>query len=104
VDGSGSGYLKTGCDYVRLNPARARLMETDAPLKAFAWSSWPSYWLAPWRRPDWLRVERLLGEHRIPMDSPAGRQELERALDARPPEPTAVSRAKVRRSMAILKH
>jgi hypothetical protein len=104
VDGSGSGYLKTGCDYVRLNPARARLMETDAPLKAFAWSSWPSYWLVPSRKPDWLPAERLLGEYRIPKDSPAGRQELERALDAWPAEPPAVSRAKVRRRMAILKH
>jgi REP element-mobilizing transposase RayT len=83
VDGSGSGYLKTVCDYVHLNPARARLVETDAPLKVFAWSSWPSYLLAPSRRPDWLRVDRLLGEYRIPKDSPAWRQELERALEAR---------------------
>ncbi len=104
VDGSGSGYLKTVCDYVHLNPARARLMETDAPLKVFAWSSWPSYWLVPSRKPDWLPAERLLGEYRIPKGSPAGRQELEQALDARPPEPPAVSRAKVRRRMAILKN
>src|SRR5947207_6898223 len=26
VDGSGSGYLKTVCDYVHLNPVRARLI------------------------------------------------------------------------------
>ena len=26
VDGSGNGYLKTVCDYVHLNPARAKLM------------------------------------------------------------------------------
>jgi len=27
VDGSGSGYLKTVCDYVHLNPARAKLLK-----------------------------------------------------------------------------
>ena len=27
VDGSGNGYLKTVCDYVHLNPARAKLVE-----------------------------------------------------------------------------
>src|SRR5882762_9212306 len=26
VDGSGDGYLKTVCDYVRLNPVRAKLL------------------------------------------------------------------------------
>ena len=40
VDGSGSGYLKSVCDYVRLNPARAKLVAVDAPLRSFAWSSW----------------------------------------------------------------
>lgn len=83
VDGSGSGYLKTVCDYVHLNPARARLVAADAPLRSFAWSSWPAYLLAPSQRPAWLRVDRLLGECGIPKDSPAGRQQLERALEAR---------------------
>src|SRR5436190_4714747 len=27
VDGSGNGYLKTVCDYVHLNPVRARMLE-----------------------------------------------------------------------------
>jgi hypothetical protein len=26
VDGSGDGYLKTGCDYVHSNPVRAKLV------------------------------------------------------------------------------
>src|SRR5213593_4753214 len=29
VDGSGTGYLKTVCDYVHLNPVRARLIKED---------------------------------------------------------------------------
>ena len=83
VDGSGSGYLKSVCDYVHLNPARAKLVAPDAPLKVFAWSSWPAYLLAPAKRPAWLRADRVLGEWGIPKDSPAGRQRLEQALEAR---------------------
>jgi REP element-mobilizing transposase RayT len=83
VDGSGSGYLKSVCDYVHLNPARANLVAADAPLKNFAWSSWPAYLLARSKRPAWLRVDRLLGEWGIPKDSPAGRQRLEGALEER---------------------
>jgi hypothetical protein len=83
VDGSGDGYLKTVCDYVHLNPARAKLLKPDQPLRAFAWSSWPLYLLAPSKRPAWLRVDRLLGEYRIPKDSVAGRRALERELEDR---------------------
>jgi len=83
VDGSGSGYLKSVCDYVHLNPVRARLVAVDAPLKSFAWSSWPAYLLAPSRRPAWLRVDRLLGDWGIPKDSPAGRRVWEQALEER---------------------
>lgn len=83
VDGSGSGYLKSVCDYVHLNPARAKLVAAEQPLKRFAWSSWPAYLLAPSKRPAWLRVDRLLGEYGVARDSPAGRQQLERALEER---------------------
>ena len=83
VDGSGSGYLKSVGDYVHLNPARAKLVAVHAPLKGFAWSSWPAYLAAPSKRPAWLRVDRLLGEWGIPKDSQAGRQRLERALEER---------------------
>jgi len=86
VDGSGKGYLRSVCDYVHLNPARVRgrgMLPVDQPLRRFAWSSWPAYLLAPSKRPAWLRVDRLLGEWGIPKDSPAGRRQLERALEAR---------------------
>src|SRR5437868_840948 len=59
VDGSETGYLKTVCDYVHLNPARAKLLKPDEPLSTFAWSSYPQYLAAPSQRPPWLRVERL---------------------------------------------
>jgi REP element-mobilizing transposase RayT len=83
VDGSGNGYLKSVGDYVHLNPARAKLVAADVPLKSFAWSSWPAYLLARSKRPAWLRVDRLLGEWGISEDSPAGRQRLEQALEER---------------------
>lgn len=83
VDGSGNGYLKTVCDYVHLNPARARLLGPEQPLSAFEWSSWPEYLKPPSRRWPWLRVDRLLGEFRIPKDSAAGRRRLEATLEKR---------------------
>src|SRR5215471_15735348 len=43
VDGSGDGYLKVACDYVHLNPARAKLITPDQPLSGFIWSSFPGY-------------------------------------------------------------
>jgi hypothetical protein len=74
VDGSGNGYLKTVCDYVHLNPARAGLIAPAQALAEHPWSSYPSYLQPPGKRPRWLSVGRLLGEWRIPKDSQAGRQ------------------------------
>src|SRR5438105_1122882 len=66
VDGSESGYLKTACDYVHLNPARGKLLTAEQKLSAFRWSSFPEYLMTPAQRRSWLRVGRLLGEHGIP--------------------------------------
>ncbi len=41
------------------------------------------YLKAPSRRVSWLRVDRLLGEWRIPKDSPAGRKEFARVMEER---------------------
>src|SRR5947207_15811154 len=35
VDGSGTGYLRTVCDYVHLNPVRAKLLKPEEPLERF---------------------------------------------------------------------
>jgi REP element-mobilizing transposase RayT len=83
VDGSGSGYLRTVCEYVHLNPARAKLLPPDQVLREYQWSSWPAYLRPPGKRPAWLRVDRWLGDSGIAQDSPAGRQRLEQALEAR---------------------
>ena len=83
VDGSETGYLRVAGDYVHLNPARANLLQTNQQLRDYRWSSFRWYLTAPEKRPKWLRVERLLGEHGIGKDSRAGRREFERRMEAR---------------------
>ena len=83
VDGSGSGYLKSVCDYVHLNPVRAKLLGVEQRLSEYAWSSYPEYLKTPRKRPGWLRVDRLLGEWGIQRDNLAGRQRLEQCLEER---------------------
>lgn len=83
VDGGTRGYLRTVCDYVHLNPARAKLLQRDEDLKNFPWSSYGHYLSAPRQRPAWLCVHRLLGEHGIAKDSSAGRQEFAGSMEQR---------------------
>jgi REP element-mobilizing transposase RayT len=83
VDGSGNGYLKTVCDYVHLNPARAKLLGAEEPLKVFTWSSYLDYLKPPAKRPGWLHVNRLLGEYRIAKDTAAGRAQFEAQMERR---------------------
>jgi hypothetical protein len=66
VGDSGVGDLRTVCDYVHLNPSRAKLLKREQPLREHRWSSWPEYLKSPKRRWAWLRVHRLLGEYRVP--------------------------------------
>ena len=81
VDGSGHGYLKTVCDYVHLNPVRAKMIPPGRKLAGYRWSSFPAYLTPARKRPPWLRVDRLLGEHGIPKDSSAGRREFGRRME-----------------------
>lgn len=83
VDGSGNGCLKTVCDYVHLNPVRAKLLRPEDRLLAYPWSSLVCYAAARNHRPGWIRVDRLFGEHGIGEDTAAGRQEFERRMEAR---------------------
>src|SRR5215470_4676031 len=43
VDGSGNGYLKSVCDYVHLNPLRAKLLSRRQKLADYRWSSYGEY-------------------------------------------------------------
>ena len=101
VDGSGNGYLKTVCDYVHLNPARAKLLSAEEPLRKFPWSSWPEYLQPPGERPHWLRVDRLLGEYHVPQDSEAGRSHLELCLEERRAAEDAADYKSIRRGWCL---
>jgi REP element-mobilizing transposase RayT len=83
VDGSGNGYLKSMCDYVHLNPVRARLIAEDQRLEKYQWSSYPHYLQKPSRRPGWLRVKRLFGEWTVSVDNAAGRRRFAAEMEAR---------------------
>jgi putative transposase len=83
VDGSGNGYLKTVCDYVHLNPVRAKLLKAEDRLSGYPWSSFTYYLAAKRHRPEWIRADRLLAEHGIQEDSAAGRHEFEKRMELR---------------------
>jgi hypothetical protein len=68
---------------VHLNPVRAHLLKPDERLLAYPWSSFTFYLAAPEHRPQWIRVERLLGEHGIQQDTAAGRQQFEQRMEHR---------------------
>jgi len=63
VDGSGSGYRKSVCDRVDLNPVRAKTVGRKEKLSAFRRSSYPQYLKAHASRParlgDWGRDAAL---------------------------------------------
>ena len=97
VDQSGNGYFKTVCDYVHLNPVRAGLLRPEEPLQAFEWSSYGQYTGRPALREPWLRVDRLFGEMGIAADSPAGRREFARRMEASRGLEMSAEYAKIRR-------
>jgi len=101
VDGSGSGYLRTVCDYVHLNPVRAGLLRPQEPLERFVWSSYGEYLKTPQERPSWLRVDRLLGEKGIPKDSAAGRRELARRMESRRKQEQSADYLGIRRGWCL---
>ena len=97
VGGSGNGYLRTVCDYVHLNPVRAKLLEPTQPLRAYRWSSFAEYLKAPGKRPLWLRVDRLLGELGIAEDTAAGRRRFEERGEERRAQDTGGDWKAIRR-------
>jgi len=100
VSGQG-GYLRTACEYVHLNPVRAKLLAEEEPLRRCRWSSFPEYLKAPSRRRAWVRVDRVLGECGIPKDSPAGRREFERVVEARRGQESGEAFARIRRGWCL---
>ena len=97
VDAASPGYLRTVCEYVHLNPVRAKLLRPEEPLRAYRWSSYPAYLERPERRPAWLRVERVLGEMGTPKDSAVGRQQFERVMEERRQQDSPEEYGRIRR-------
>ncbi len=96
VDEQSPDYLRAVCDYVHLNPARAGLIPPAQPLEDFPWSSYPAY-LRPALRPDWLRCDRLLGEHGLVKESRRSRLEFTRRLEGRRGQVAAAGEESIRR-------
>ena len=101
VDGSGTGYLRAVCDYVHLNPARAKLLKPAHQLCDYPWSSYPAYLKPRSERPKWLRADRVLGEAGIPKDSPAGRGEFGKRMELRRWEGDEGMYRQIRRGWAL---
>lgn len=54
-------YFETVSTYIHLNPARAGLLRKESPeLSEYRWSSYPAY-VRKAARPEWLSVDRVLG-------------------------------------------
>ena len=101
VDGSGTGYLRTVCEYVHLNPVRAKLLGPEKELQVYAWSSFPAYLLPPGKRPPWLRVDRVFGEMGIRHDTKAGREHFGQQMEQRRRSEVADNYGKIRRGWCL---
>ena len=80
VDGTSEGYLRTVSTYVHLNPVRARLVKTGE-IVAYPWSS-VRYYVGKKSRPEWMSVDRVMGELGLG-DSAAGRRRYREYLEGR---------------------
>src|SRR5882724_10597489 len=101
VDGATPGYLRTVCDYVHLNPARAELLRNRERLQKYRWSSYPSYLQGRQKRKAWLRCDRLFGEHGPLKDSRRSRLEFARRTEHRRVEPNDPSAQRIRRGWSF---
>jgi putative transposase len=101
IDGATPGYLRTVCDYVHLNPVRARLVERRERLQKYRWSSYPSYLRSREKRESWLRCDRLFGEHGLTKESRRSRLEFARRMKQRCVEPNDPNAEQIRRGWSF---
>ena len=81
IDERSPGYLVQACNYVHLNPKRAGVVGPEGGLETYPWSSYPAY-LKPRLRAEWLRTDRVLGEHGLEGDTAKNRREFSRRMEA----------------------
>jgi putative transposase len=101
VDGTTPGYLRTVCDYVHLNPVRAKMLRKHERLRRYRWSSYPSYLRAKKNREPWLRCDRLFGEHGLTKESRRSRLEFARRMEQRRFEPNDPNVQRIRRGWSF---
>ncbi len=58
------------------------MIKPEDPLQSYRWSSYPSYMGRRRSRPEWLRCDRMLGEHGFVKETRRSRLELSRRLEA----------------------
>lgn len=99
VDDEDRAQFQVVSTYIHLNPVRAGLIRGEGePLKAYRWSSYPAYVVAPRKRPCWLRVDRVLGSLGFRADDCQAWRGYEayleaRAVECRAEEPRAILEA-----------
>jgi putative transposase len=101
VDERDASYLRMVCDYVHLNPVRAGLIKAGERVESYCWSSYPDYLLPAGKRRNWLRVDRLLGEHGVQRDDLRGRLEFARRMESQRKEPGPAGVKSVRRGWKL---
>jgi putative transposase len=101
IDGTTPGYLRTVCDYVHLNPVRAKLLGTRERLQKHRWSSYASYLKSRQRREPWLRCDRLFAEHGLVKESRRSRLEFGRRMEQRRVQPNDPSAQRIRRGWSF---
>jgi hypothetical protein len=89
------------CDYVHLNPVRAKLLGKRERLQRYRWSSYPSYLRGEKKREPWLRCDRLFGEHGLMKESRRSRLEFARRIESRRLEPNDPSMEPIRRGWSF---
>jgi putative transposase len=85
IDPGDSGYFRTACDYVHLNPVRALLAGTDdtVALGEYRWSS--SWYLSRpcSQTPDWLALGCIVEQSTCHVDSQSSRRLYLKSLERR---------------------
>jgi hypothetical protein len=75
-------YFRTVADYIHLNPARAHCFDlNEGQLTDYQWSSFCGY-MQPSKRPSFLVVDRVLGNHEL-LDDQSGRMKYNRYMKKR---------------------
>jgi hypothetical protein len=77
VDADDPDYFTTVCDYVHLNPVRAKMLNPKKPdLARYPWSSYGAFLRQPKYRPPWLLSGRLFASLLRAPDTAGARQKL----------------------------